>query len=101
MQGTLYIQLGNFPLYYLLLAITDQDFRYALISVQEKDNSVTHELDLKEIVWLNVALIHGEDVSIGPGGGPEAVAGQKRKRDDVGRDVPARQEYPTPTRFVQ
>ena len=33
-RGWLYIQLLNFPSHYLVLVITDDEFRYALISVE-------------------------------------------------------------------
>src|ERR1700731_1654240 len=38
-RGTLFVQLSNFPDYYLVLVITDEDFRYALISVKAHTDS--------------------------------------------------------------
>ena len=91
----LYIQLGNFPMHYLVLVITDQDFRYALISVKE-ESSVNHDLKMEDIGWLNVRRIHGDDIAIDGGVGPEPVAGQKRKRDDAfAPGVLTGEQYPT------
>ncbi|KAI0745059.1 MED14-domain-containing protein [Earliella scabrosa] len=99
-QGTLYIQLGNFPMHYLVLVITDQDFRYALISVKEVESSLNHDLKMEDIGWLNVRRIHGDDVAVEGGVGPDPVTGQKRKRDDgFGRTAPSGEDYPTSFRL--
>ena len=94
-QGTLYIQLGNFPMHYLVLVITDQDFRYALISVQKVERSVNNDLMMEDIGWLNVRRIHGDEIVVEPGTGPEAVAGQKRKRDEMLHAAASTNQYPT------
>ncbi|KAH9940499.1 MED14-domain-containing protein [Epithele typhae] len=97
-QGMLYIQLGNFPSHYLVLVITDQDFRYALISAREVESSMNHDLVMEDIGWLNVGRIHG-DVSV-EHGGSDPVTGQKRKRDDGrSRGVPPKDQYPTSFRL--
>ncbi|RPD78468.1 MED14-domain-containing protein [Lentinus tigrinus ALCF2SS1-7] len=98
-QGTLYIQLGNFPMHYLVLVITDQDFRYALISVKKVERSVNNDLMMEDIGWLNVRRIHGDSVAVEAGGGPEAVAGQKRKRDEMAHAATSAEQYPTSFRL--
>ncbi|RDX48026.1 MED14-domain-containing protein [Lentinus brumalis] len=99
-QGTLYIQLGNFPMHYLVLVITDQDFRYALINVKEVESSVNHDLKMEDIGWLNVRRIHGGDVTVEAGTGPEAIVGQKRKRDEgMAHAATSAAQYPTSFRL--
>lgn len=70
----------------MVLVITDAEFRYALISVES--SSVLSEtphpnLIMKDIGWLDVRRIHGDDVSVTtqPDQQPEPASGQKRKRD--------------------
>ena len=94
-QGMLYVQLSNFPSHYLVLVIADQDFRYALINTSEVENSMTHNLTMDSIDWLDVRRIH-RDVSIQSSAGPEPVVGQKRKRDgqSQGTQSPEEQQYP-------
>ncbi|KAI0045303.1 MED14-domain-containing protein [Auriscalpium vulgare] len=75
-RSLLYIQLSPFPNHYLMLVVTDQDFRYALISVDVVTGSVYQSLTMEDIGWLEVERIcgHGkEDIT-------EAHLG-KRKRD--------------------
>lgn len=94
-QGQIYIQLGNFSTHYLVLVIADQDFRYALISVKEVEQSMNHDLVMEDIGWLNIRRIYGDGVTVEGGLGLDAVVGQKRKRDDgVGRAGPSGEQYP-------
>ncbi|KAI0694357.1 hypothetical protein BC835DRAFT_1274702, partial [Cytidiella melzeri] len=81
-RGTLYIQLATFPYHYLVLVITDEEFRYALISVKERRDSMYAELIMEDIGWLDVKRIHGEDAVLQQRSGLDAVAaaGLKRKR---------------------
>lgn len=85
-RGTLYIQLSNFPSHYLVLVITDADFRYALISVETLSvlsETIHPNLIMKDIGWLDVRRIHGNDVVVTAQSDqqPEPASGQKRKRD--------------------
>ncbi|KAH9945691.1 MED14-domain-containing protein [Amylocystis lapponica] len=87
----LYINLSNFPNHYLVLVITDEDFRYALISVKTLSDTMYGSLIMEDIGWLDVRRIHGEEISIGPreADASDAHTGQKRKRalnDDAGRE---------------
>jgi mediator of RNA polymerase II transcription subunit 14 len=55
-----YIQLLSFPSHYLVLVITDDDFRYALIHVAVLLESPLTALVMEDIGWLNVKRIRGE-----------------------------------------
>lgn len=83
-RGTMYIKLSNFPSHYLVLVITEEDFRYALISVKVLPDSMYGNMIMEDIGWLDVRRIRGEkglsEVSIGPHVEDPQV-GQKRKRD--------------------
>ena len=59
-RGTMYIQLLSFPSHYLVLVITDDDFRYALIHVAVLMESPLTTLIMEDIGWLNVKRIRGE-----------------------------------------
>ncbi len=99
-QGQIYIQLGNFSTHYLVLVIADQDFRYALISVKEVEQSLNHDLVMEDIGWLNVRRIYGDEITVEGAIGLDAVAGQKRKREDgSGRGGPSGEQYPTSFRL--
>ena len=58
-RGVLYIQLSPFPTHYLVLVVTDTDFRYALISVKIVPNSMYQSLVMEDIGWLDVERICG------------------------------------------
>ncbi|KAF8552437.1 MED14-domain-containing protein [Imleria badia] len=83
-RSTMYIKLSNFPSHYLVLVITEEDFRYALISVKVLPDSMFGNMIMEDIGWLDVRRIRGEkgpsEVAIGPHVEDPQV-GQKRKRD--------------------
>ena len=83
-RGTMYIKLSNFPSHYLVLVITEEDFRYALISVKVLPDSQYGDMIMEDIGWLGVQRIRGgkgpSEVVIGPRVEDPQV-GQKRKRD--------------------
>ena len=56
----MYVQLLSFPSHYLVLVITDDDFRYALIHVTVRMDSPLTTLVMEDIGWLNVKRIRGE-----------------------------------------
>ncbi|PCH43924.1 MED14-domain-containing protein [Wolfiporia cocos MD-104 SS10] len=97
-RGLLYIQLAKFPSHYLVIVITEEDFRYALISAEVLEDIPFHKMVMKDIGWLDVHRVHGHEIVVTPriGGDDDVVAGQKRKRDmadDLGR-VDVAQPYP-------
>lgn len=59
MRSLLYIQLIPFPTHYLVLVVTDTDFRYALISVKIVPDSMYQSLVMEDIGWLDVERICG------------------------------------------
>ncbi|KAG6886292.1 hypothetical protein C0993_006702 [Termitomyces sp. T159_Od127] len=63
-QGTLYIQLSNFPSHYLVLVITDERFRYALITTRIISESMYADMIMEDIAWLDFDRIHSEDIII-------------------------------------
>ncbi|KAI0258685.1 MED14-domain-containing protein [Gloeopeniophorella convolvens] len=58
-RNLLYIQLTPFPTHYLVLVVTDTDFRYALISVKIVPDSMHQSLVMEDIGWLDVERICG------------------------------------------
>ncbi|TCD64872.1 mediator complex subunit [Steccherinum ochraceum] len=56
-RGMLYIQLATSPNHYLVLVITDEEFRYALISTKTLGDSMYTNLVMEDIAWLDVARI--------------------------------------------
>jgi len=63
-RGTLYIQLSNFPGHYLVLVITDEQFRYALITTRVVSDSMFSHMVMEDIAWLDFDRIHGEGLVI-------------------------------------
>ena len=63
-RAMLFIQLASYQGYYLVLLVTELEFRFALISVQEMQNSPTNDLILQDIGWLDVQRLHGSDIAI-------------------------------------
>jgi hypothetical protein len=56
----LYVQLANFPKHYLVIVVTDDEFRYALISVNEVPESMYGSLVMEDIAWLDLRRIRGD-----------------------------------------
>ncbi|KAI6128239.1 mediator complex subunit MED14-domain-containing protein [Pisolithus croceorrhizus] len=92
-RGTIYIQLARFPNHYLVLVITEEDFRYALISVKVLTDSMFANMIMEDIGWLDVRRIR-EDRDVGTPGevviGPlNSQVSQQRKHhvDALARSV--------------
>lgn len=81
-RGMLYIQLSSFPMHYLVVVITDQDFRYALISAQIVPGTMYTEMLMGDIGWLDVSRIHGGDLVM-----PHQVSGAGQGADSVTNGV--------------
>lgn len=79
-RGTLYIQLSNFPNHYLVLVITDEQFRYALITTRVLSESMFSHMVMEDIAWLNFDRIHEEDIVVSAYPSQSGIG--KRKRDD-------------------
>jgi mediator of RNA polymerase II transcription subunit 14 len=93
-RGMLYIQLANFPSHYLVLVITDEEFRYALISVDVLSESMYANMVMKDIGWLNIRRIHGDDVVVSPL--PEGTTEMKRDANDTSESDSTRYVYQIP-----
>ncbi|TFY52257.1 hypothetical protein EVG20_g10628 [Dentipellis fragilis] len=76
-RSLLYIQLSPFPNHYLVLVVTDEDFRYALISVTVVPESLYQSLVMEDIGWLDVAQICGHGGELEPGAPREVVKGNE------------------------
>lgn len=83
-RGAMYIQLTRFPTHYLVLVITEEDFRYALISVKVLSDTMFGNMIMEDIGWLDVRRIRGDrrvgtsgTVAISPFG---FQASQRKKR---------------------
>jgi mediator of RNA polymerase II transcription subunit 14 len=86
-RGVLYIQLSSFPSHYLVLVITDEEFRYALISVEVLTDTMYANMIMQDIGWLDVRRIHGEDIIISPRtDSSQGNAGVSQGRDHTGAE---------------
>lgn len=70
--------------------ITEDDFRYALITAKVLPDTMFREMVMEDIAWLDVRRIHGDGVIVSQHDGifKGIKAGQKRKRetsDDMGK----------------
>ena len=59
-RGKLYIQLSNFPNHYLVLVVTDERFKYALITTTVLTESMFGGMTLEDIAWLDFDRIHNK-----------------------------------------
>ncbi|KAG5646818.1 hypothetical protein DXG03_002195 [Asterophora parasitica] len=81
LRGTLFIQLSNFPNHYLVLVITDEHFRYALITTRILTESMFSQMIMEDIAWLDFSRIHGEDILITSHSSRTDMRIGKRKRN--------------------
>jgi mediator of RNA polymerase II transcription subunit 14 len=61
-RATVYIQLANFKEHYLVIVVTENDFRYALISVQVDPESMFQHLIMIDIAWIDSGRVHSGDL---------------------------------------
>jgi mediator of RNA polymerase II transcription subunit 14 len=88
----MYIQLANFPTHYLVLVLTDEEFRYALISTKMLSDTMFGNMIMEDIGWLNVRRIRGSggtgmDDIVVSSSSLVAQMGQKRKLDDLSPEL--------------
>ncbi|OAX41796.1 MED14-domain-containing protein [Rhizopogon vinicolor AM-OR11-026] len=93
-RGMMYIQLANFPTHYLVLVLTDEEFRYALISTKMLSDTMFGNMIMEDIGWLEVRRIRGDrnagtvmDEVVVSSLSLDARVGQKRKRDGIPPDL--------------
>lgn len=57
-RRSLFIQLSNFPNHYLVIVITDECFKYALITTKAIEGHMYAMMVLEDIAWLDFDRIH-------------------------------------------
>ncbi|KAG1750599.1 mediator complex subunit MED14-domain-containing protein [Suillus paluster] len=87
-RGMMYIQLANFPTHYLVLVLTDEEFRYALISTKMLSDTMFGNMIMEDIGWLDVRRIRGDrgagmDEVVVSSLSHEGLMGQRRRREDI------------------
>ncbi|KAJ3975413.1 MED14-domain-containing protein [Lentinula raphanica] len=63
-RGSLYIQLQSHPTHYLVILISDEEFKYALINTQVMRNTITNSMVMGDIAWLDFSRIRNDDLRI-------------------------------------
>jgi hypothetical protein len=84
-----------------VIVITDDDFRYALISVSVLPDTTYASMVMDDIAWLDFWQIHGEDIASLPTDRFETIVpriSMRGKQD--GRDNPRSSENANPCRFI-
>ena len=59
----IFIQFANFPQYYLVMVVNDNEFRFALISTRKIPDCLTFGLVIKDKAWLNYSHIRAAAAS--------------------------------------
>jgi mediator of RNA polymerase II transcription subunit 14 len=57
-RGSLFIQLTNFPDHYLVIIITDERFKFALITTKGIEGPMIATMVLEDIAWIDSDRIH-------------------------------------------
>ncbi|KAF5388784.1 hypothetical protein D9757_005677 [Collybiopsis confluens] len=60
-RGLFYVQLESHPTHYLVVVITDEEFKYALINTEVVPDTLTHSMVMGDIAWLDFSRIKSED----------------------------------------
>ena len=69
-QGGLFIPLGHVPHHYLVLVMRHNDFDYALITTEDKPQSLFYGMNIIDVAWLDVNRIcAGENLQTAGVGG--------------------------------
>ncbi|KAI5889049.1 MED14-domain-containing protein [Schizophyllum commune H4-8] len=69
-HGGLFIPLGNVPHHYLVLVMRHNDFDYALITTEDKPDSLFYGMNIIDVAWLDVNRIcAGENLQMTGVGG--------------------------------
>jgi mediator of RNA polymerase II transcription subunit 14 len=64
--GFLFIRLANFKHHYLVLVITDERFKFALITTQSIEEHLYSSMAVRDIAWLDYDRIHEDAVVRNP-----------------------------------
>ena len=57
-RGSLFIQLTNFLNHYLVVVVTDEKFKYALITTKAIEGHMFAMMVLEDIAWLDFDRLH-------------------------------------------
>ncbi|KAG7090906.1 hypothetical protein E1B28_009983 [Marasmius oreades] len=82
-QGTLYVQLQNYPSHYLVIVVTFDEFRYALITTSVLPDSMCANMVMEDIAWLDFHRIHTEEVAQPDYSEPKNGMKRKRSQEDL------------------
>jgi mediator of RNA polymerase II transcription subunit 14 len=63
-RGLFYVQLESYPTHYLVIIITDEEFRYALINTEVITDTLTNSMVMGDIAWLDFSRIKSDDPNI-------------------------------------
>ncbi|KAJ4500264.1 mediator complex subunit MED14-domain-containing protein [Lentinula lateritia] len=63
-RGSIYIQLESHPTHYLVIMISDEDFKYALINTQVVRTTITTSMVMGDIAWLDFSRLRNDDLTI-------------------------------------
>ena len=83
-RGSVYIQLASFPDHYLVVLITDEQFRFALITTEMSQNLAFPKMLIVDICWLVYDRLRQESLAMGKVRetlNPEVRARMKKKSD--------------------
>lgn len=65
MRASVFIQLIHFPTHYLVIVITDEEFRYALIETTMITDATYASVTMDDIGWLDVRRLCGSgDITV-------------------------------------
>ncbi|CAL1707828.1 unnamed protein product [Somion occarium] len=79
-KGYLFIQLSMFSANYLVLVITDLEFRYALIEVKRQEGKVIDTLGIEDLGWIDVRRMRSGRTQMELN---QAPLSRKRKAEDA------------------
>ena len=83
-RGYVYIQLANFPDHYLVVIITDDQFRFALITTEMSQNLPYPRMLIMDICWLVYDRLRQESLAMARVRdtlNPDVRIGMKKKRE--------------------
>ncbi|KXN90150.1 Mediator of RNA polymerase II transcription subunit 14 [Leucoagaricus sp. SymC.cos] len=82
-RGTLFIQLANSSNHYLVIIITDERYRFAIINTKTEPDVMFTHLTLNQVAWLDFDRIRRESLAVSQmteSLNPDVRVGTKRRR---------------------
>jgi mediator of RNA polymerase II transcription subunit 14 len=90
-RAYLFIQLTNFPNHYLVIVVTDEKYRFALITTSTDREVMFAHMILQDIAWLDYDRIRQETLTVtkvAENLNPDAKASIKRMRAGLAQGQP-------------